>query len=520
MVSTGANGVVVTDSKQARTVDKTDSQGRFSEQLEKAKMRAQQDSQQAAKAQDESDVQADDVNQVDVKKDGSNQNSQGDAISSEHARLTEIDKEAKTKKTQNQEAALPDLQVSELPFVLLNGVLLDVSQMPASHNVASGLAKLSEHHENQTSLIDPQTLSKVAAQIDTEATSTSISNANTVVINSEKNTQTLSLTDPANKAFEQIQQATAKQISSQATEFFSQSLAAAASPVTKTASEFESSIKKNVLSNLNNAGSILSENTALTEPLSNQITQIVSTVNAAQVQKNINHVELNPEKMAKQGAVQVALDSKNSDSQILATTQATQSTQTAQSSASNAVAATMIPHANLAEHMNFSVNALNGMFTSPPVGQNNVLNLNISHPLQTTAWQQAFAQQVVWMLGQNQQLASITLNPPELGPVQLMLELKQKNVDVLFIANQADTRQAIANAIPQLNDLMKDAGFQLQANVGEHGSSQQAQQFMGNNASRQHLIAKLTSSQDAAVPTGDEARVIISHSSNMIDTFV
>lgn len=91
----------------------------------------------------------------------------------------------------------------------------------------------------------------------------------------------------------------------------------------------------------------------------------------------------------------------------------------------------------------------------------------------TTAWDQALGQKVVWMVNGEQQSASLTLNPPELGPLKVVLQVTNNQANATFVAAQPEVRQALEAAMPKLRDMLGDAGIQLgQASV-DSGSPQE-----------------------------------------------
>ena len=95
----------------------------------------------------------------------------------------------------------------------------------------------------------------------------------------------------------------------------------------------------------------------------------------------------------------------------------------------------------------------------------------------TPAWDQAFSQRIVWMASGAQQTASISLNPPDLGPLQVVLSVTNDQANATFIAAQPDTRLAIEAALPRLREMMSEAGIQLgQANVSADTSNQRGSQ--------------------------------------------
>lgn len=92
----------------------------------------------------------------------------------------------------------------------------------------------------------------------------------------------------------------------------------------------------------------------------------------------------------------------------------------------------------------------------------------------TPAWDQALGQKVVWMVAGEQQSASLTLNPPDLGPLQVVLNVTNSQANATFIAAQPEVRQALEAALPKLRDMLGEAGIQLgQASVNSGNPNQQ-----------------------------------------------
>jgi flagellar hook-length control protein FliK len=94
----------------------------------------------------------------------------------------------------------------------------------------------------------------------------------------------------------------------------------------------------------------------------------------------------------------------------------------------------------------------------------------------TPAWDQALGQKIVWMAQGGEQSASLTMNPPDLGPMQVVLSVSNNQATVDFMAAQPEVRQALEAALPRLREMMGESGIQLgQANVSAGGQ----QQFAG-----------------------------------------
>lgn len=102
------------------------------------------------------------------------------------------------------------------------------------------------------------------------------------------------------------------------------------------------------------------------------------------------------------------------------------------------------------------------------------VNEGLSPSVGTAAWGQALGEKVVWMAAGGQQTASLTLNPPDLGPLQIVVNVSNDQATASFFAAQPEVRQALEAALPRLRDMMQDAGIQLgQATVSAENPHQQ-----------------------------------------------
>jgi flagellar hook-length control protein FliK len=85
----------------------------------------------------------------------------------------------------------------------------------------------------------------------------------------------------------------------------------------------------------------------------------------------------------------------------------------------------------------------------------------LSAQVGTEAWENQVGQKVVYMVGSDEQTASLTLNPPDLGPLQVVLSVSNDQASVTFSANQEEVRQALEDALPRLREMMSENGIAL-----------------------------------------------------------
>jgi|GEM_PF-1633223 len=103
--------------------------------------------------------------------------------------------------------------------------------------------------------------------------------------------------------------------------------------------------------------------------------------------------------------------------------------------------------------------------------------------LNSRGWNEALGQQVLWMVGTNLQAAELHLNPPDLGPLQVVLNVNQHTADALFMSPHAAVRDALENALPKLREILAEAGISL----GNSQVSDQAPQDTRDQAAQKEF---------------------------------
>ncbi|MGV3654096.1 MAG: flagellar hook-length control protein FliK [Noviherbaspirillum sp.] len=118
-------------------------------------------------------------------------------------------------------------------------------------------------------------------------------------------------------------------------------------------------------------------------------------------------------------------------------------------------------------------------------------------------WDQALGQRVAWMAGNGQHSASLILNPPELGPLQVVLNVADSQATATFFSAQPEVRQALEAAMPRLRDMLDAAGIELgQASVSD-GGGQQAAMGDGGSGGRHGRTGGGAGAGMEAVPGGN-----------------
>ena len=142
--------------------------------------------------------------------------------------------------------------------------------------------------------------------------------------------------------------------------------------------------------------------------------------------------------------------------------------------------------------------------------------------LGTQAWDNQVSQRIVYMVGK-EQAATLTLNPPDLGPVQVVLNVTNDGASVAFSSNQQEVRQALENALPRLREMMGESGIALGNATVDAGmpDGRQAQQ----DGERRHGNGGGPGNAGGTVAVGDDAaarpatRTVSLGDNGLVDTF-
>lgn len=149
----------------------------------------------------------------------------------------------------------------------------------------------------------------------------------------------------------------------------------------------------------------------------------------------------------------------------------------------------------------------------------NAMPLTVATPVgQTAAWGQDVAQSVTWMVGQHLSAAELQLNPPNLGPLTVVVQMAGNQANAFFSSPHAAVRDALQQALPHLGELLASSGLTLgQATVGDQrsGSGQHGQSFSrsGHYLSSRNALSEVSSGLSAVQP------LVTTTTVGLIDTF-
>ena len=138
-------------------------------------------------------------------------------------------------------------------------------------------------------------------------------------------------------------------------------------------------------------------------------------------------------------------------------------------------------------------------------------------------WDNQISQRIVYMVGK-EQAATLTLNPPDLGPVQIVLNVSNDQASVAFSAEQLEVRQALENALPRLREMMSESGIALNNATVDAGARQQQdgeRRTPGSNGANGNLAGNGTGNEgEAAVnEVAPRTRTVGLGERGMVDLF-
>ncbi|MDP1635107.1 MAG: flagellar hook-length control protein FliK, partial [Gallionellaceae bacterium] len=141
----------------------------------------------------------------------------------------------------------------------------------------------------------------------------------------------------------------------------------------------------------------------------------------------------------------------------------------------------------------------------------------VNTPVGREKWGGEFAQKITWLASSRQdQTAELHLNPPQLGPLDVVLKISGDQATALFTSPHAAVREAIEQALPRLRDMLADNGIAL----GNATVSDQTARDSGSEAARQKAADARNSPDDSAVPAETQSRISqISRHNGIVDTF-
>ena len=120
-----------------------------------------------------------------------------------------------------------------------------------------------------------------------------------------------------------------------------------------------------------------------------------------------------------------------------------------------------------------------------PIAQQLKMNIPVSNP----EWGTEFGKRIQMLMKNNIQHAEIRMDPPELGRIQVRINMNQDQANISFTALHANVKEAIESNITRLRDMLDESGLQLgEADVNsefQQQTNQRSEEQTGFGAQKQ-----------------------------------
>ncbi len=111
--------------------------------------------------------------------------------------------------------------------------------------------------------------------------------------------------------------------------------------------------------------------------------------------------------------------------------------------------------------------------------QADMINAQLNDP----NWHQQVGERIHWMVSRGLQQAEIRLNPPELGALEVKIQIQGDQTQISFSSPHASVRDALDSAIPRLREMLAESGINMaDVNVSDQSAdSYEASQQQGGD---------------------------------------
>lgn len=112
--------------------------------------------------------------------------------------------------------------------------------------------------------------------------------------------------------------------------------------------------------------------------------------------------------------------------------------------------------------------------SSPSAASPGLPTITLGAPLNQGAWDQALGERIQWMVSHKLQGAQIKLNPANLGPMEVRIQVQNEQASVQFTSAHGVVREALEAALPRLRDMFDASGVKLvDVDVSGHSFAEQ-----------------------------------------------
>lgn len=116
--------------------------------------------------------------------------------------------------------------------------------------------------------------------------------------------------------------------------------------------------------------------------------------------------------------------------------------------------------------------------TEPGAAQDTQTTVQLPTHLRDPRWGEHLGERVVVLARGEQSSAQIDINPAQLGPIRVKIDISGEQISVQFSSASPEVRQVLEDALPRLREQLSNSGIQLgQANVGSQSQQTPREAF-------------------------------------------
>ena len=147
-----------------------------------------------------------------------------------------------------------------------------------------------------------------------------------------------------------------------------------------------------------------------------------------------------------------------------------------------------------------AISNLHPVFSSTPTRElHTATSLHITDAGARQLAEGAVAPRIQWMLSSNVQNAELRLDPPELGSIEIQVNVSKDTANVTIYTQAANVKDALEASMLRLRELLSQSGIQLGQFDVKHDSNRQfagsnddsQPGFAGNASEDEHLITEI-----------------------------
>jgi flagellar hook-length control protein FliK len=105
-----------------------------------------------------------------------------------------------------------------------------------------------------------------------------------------------------------------------------------------------------------------------------------------------------------------------------------------------------------------------------------VVSASVQQSVGSPEWGQAMSQRIMWLANRGISSAELQLNPRDMGPVDVRINVSGEQTTVQFSSQNAAVREALESSVVRLREMMESSGLDLtDVDVSDQSQSEQAQ---------------------------------------------